>query len=262
MNALAPMTMDLPTRPFLALALALAPALAATLALSACGPGIDEATRSSGGSSDGLVRLVSVADDKPSLDLYASTTVVQAGVAVNTVGAYGSVASGSVSLNVRAPGNPAPIGTVTTTLAKGDHRAVVASTTGATFAVTLLSEDEANPDRGKAKLRVVNLASTEAGPLDLFLAASCTGLPSTATATLPNVSGPSSYVQVASSSTTTHLCLTKAGDRTDVRLDVASLMLSDQRIVTLLLVRAAATNSNLVKGLVLDYQGVLTPLTP
>ena len=254
------MTMHLPTRPLLALALALAPALAATLALSACGPGLDEATRSSGGSSDGLVRLVSVADDRPSLDLYASTTVVQAGVAVNTVGAYGSVASGSVSLNVRAPGNPAPIGTVTTTLAKGDHRAVVASTTGATFAVTLLSEDEANPDRGKAKLRVVNLASTEAGPLDLFLAASCTGLP--ATATLANVSGPSNYVQVASSSTTTHLCLTKAGDRTDVRLDVASLMLSDQRIVTLLLVRAAAANSNQVKGLVLDYQGVLTPLTP
>jgi len=245
------------TRPFLAFA------LATTFALAGCGPGLDEATRSSGGSSDGMVRLVNVADDKPSLDLYAANTVVQSAVTVNTAGSYGSVASGSVSLNVRAPGSQTQLATLTTTLAKGDHRAVVISTSGGTLTPTLLSEDEANPDRGKAKLRVVNLASTEAGLLDLYLAASCTGVPSTTTATVASASGtPSPFVQVTSPSTATHLCITKANDRTDLRLDVASLTLSDQRIVTLILVRAAATNSTLVKGLVLDYQGVLTPLTP
>ena len=236
-------------------------ALATTFALAACGPGIDEATRSSGGSSDGQVRLINVADDRPSLDLYATNTAVQSGVALNAAGAYGSVASGSVSLNVRAPGSPTQLTAVTTTLAKGDHRAVVASTTGSTFTSTLLSEDEGNPDRGKAKLRVLNLAGTEAGALDLFIAASCTGLPSSATATLTGVNGPSSYVQVTSPSTATHLCVTKAGDRTDVRLDVASVTLSDQRIVTLILVRATITG-NLVKGLTLDQQTALTVLAP
>ena len=239
--------------------LLLALALATTFALAGCGPGIDEATRSSGGSSDGQVRLINVADDKPSLDLYASNTVVQAGVVVNAAGAYGSVASGSVSLNVRAPGSQTQLATLTTTLAKGDHRTVVASTTGPTFTSTLLTDDEANPDRGKAKLRVLNLAFAEAGALDLFIAASCTGPASSDTATLLNINGMSSYIHFTPPSTATHLCVTKAGTRTDLRLDVASVTLSDQRIVTLILVRSTGA---LVKGLTLDQQGALLPLTP
>ena len=245
--------MPLPTRLLLA--------LAATVSLAACGPGIDEAKRSTGSSSDPQVRLVNVADDKPSLDLYAATTVVQSGVALNTAGAYGTVAAGSVSLNVRAPGNTTPLSAATTTLASGNHAAVVASTSGATFTSTLLGEDEGNPDRGKAKLRVVNLATTEAPSLDLFMAASCTGLPSSATATLTGIGGVSSYVQVTPPSTAMHLCITKASDRADVRLDLASVTLSDQRIVTLILVRAATTG-NLVKGFTLDQQGALLALTP
>ena len=229
-------------------------------ALSSCGPGIDEATRSSGGSSDAQVRLVNVADDRTSLDLYAGNTVVQSGVALNMAGAYGGVARGSVSLSVRAPGSAVPLSAVTTTLAESDHRAVVASTTGSTFSLTLLSEDEGSPDRGKAKLRLLNLAGTEAGALDLYLAATCAGLPSSATATLTGINGVSGYVQVTSPSTATHLCITKAGDRTDVRLDVGTVTLSDQRIVTLILVRAAT--GNLVKGLTLDQQSALLALTP
>lgn len=244
--------MALPTRPLLTFTFVTA------FALAGCGPGIDEATRSSGGgSSDAMVRLVNVADDRPSLDLYAGNTVVQSGVALNATGAYGSVAAGSVSLNVRAPGNQTPLGASTTTLAKGDHLAVVASTTGSTFSSTLLGEDESNPSRGTAKLRVLNLAATEAGPLDLFIAASCSNLPSTATPTV--ASGASGYVQVTSPSTATHLCVTKGGDRTDLRLDVASVTLSDQRIVTLILVRTSAT-VKLVKGLTLDQQGALVAL--
>lgn len=248
--------MPLPTR------LALALALATTFALAACGPGIDEATRTTGRSSDAQVRLVNVADDKPSLDLYASDTVVQSAVTVNMAGGYGTVATGSVSLNVRAPGSTTQLGATTTTLASGSHYAVVASTSGTTFTPTILGEDEGNPDRGKAKLRVVNLAITEAPSLDLFIAASCTGLSSSATATLTGIGGVSSYVQVTPPSTAMHLCVTKANDRTDVRLDVASVTLSDQRIVTLILVRAAATGSNLVKGFTLDQQGALLAPAP
>ena len=246
--------MPLPTRLLLA--------LAATVSLAACGPGIDEAKRTTGSSSDPQVRLVNVADDKPSLNLYATDTVVQSGVALNAAGAYGTVAAGSVSLNVRAPGSTTQLSAVTTTLASGNHAAVVASTTGSTFASTLVTEDESNPDRGKAKLRVINLASTEAGALDLFIAASCTGPASSDTATLLNINGVSSYIQVTPPSTATHLCVTKAGTRSDLRLDVASVTLSDQRIVTLILVRAAATNSTLVKGLTLDQQTALTILSP
>lgn len=248
--------MPLPTRLVLV--------LATTLALAACGPGIDEATRftGSGSGSDARVRLINVADDKPSLDLYASDTVVQSGVALNAAGTYGTVAAGSVSLNVRAPGSTTQLSATTTTLANGDHRAVVASTSGTTFTSTLLSEDEGNPDRGNAKLRVVNLATTEAPSLDLFIAASCTGLASTVPATLAGIGGVSSYVQVTPPSTATRLCVTKAGDRTDVRLDLGSVSLSDQRIVTLILVRGMATGSNLVKGFTLDQQGAVLALTP
>ncbi len=246
--------MPLSTRPLLTFTFATA------FALAGCGAGIDEATRSSGGgSSDAMVRLVNVADDRPSLDLYATNTVVQSGVVLNTTGAYGSVASGSASLNVRAPGDPTQLATVTPTLAKGEHRGVVAATTDATFMATLLSEDEGSPDRGKAKLRVLNLAGVQAGPLDLFIAASCSNLPSTTTPTV--ASGTSGYVQVTSPSTVTRLCVTKVGDHTDLRLDGGAVTLSDQRIVTVILVRAAATGK-LVKGFTLDQQGALLALAP
>ncbi|MDQ2735872.1 MAG: DUF4397 domain-containing protein, partial [Pseudomonadota bacterium] len=56
--------------------------------------------------------------------------------------------------------------------------------------------------------------------------------------------------------TTYHLCVTTAGDKSDLRLDIPSLTLSDGQIVTVVLTRS--TGGVLLNGLVLNQQGSLT----
>lgn len=231
-------------------------AIAAAFALSACGPGLDEADRQT--RSEGDVRLVNATDDRPSLDLFNSDSAVQTGVVPNAASSYGRISTGSATLGVRATGNAATLTSITTSIGNGDHRTLVAASSAGTLAITLLGDDESKPDRNSAKLRILHTAAAEAGAVDVFVAASCTGLPASATAVATSVSGLSSYVQVAASAAG-HVCVTRAGDRADLRLDAASLTLPDQRIVTLILTRTAASTQ--LKGLVLDQQRAPTTAT-
>ncbi|HEV7574722.1 MAG TPA: DUF4397 domain-containing protein [Caldimonas sp.] len=229
-------------------------ACAATLALAACGGGTLTTDESH-------IRLLNAtsAGEFVSLDLFAANSAAVTGVLPDTVSGYADLKSDTYTLDLRQTGSSTALVTMTTTLAKKDHQTVVASTSGGTLSMTLLSDQEGAPSNGNAKVRIFNAAATDAGAVDVyFVAAACTTLATSAAApTIANVSGlQNGYTQVTASATPLHLCVTATGDKSDVRLDVPALTFSDQRIITVILTHT--TGGLLLRGLVLDQQGAVT----
>jgi hypothetical protein len=227
---------------------------ATTLALAACGGGTlstDEA----------LLRLVNAtsAAEFASLDLYAANGAVVTGVLPDTVSGYGALKRDTYTVDLRQTGSSTPLVSTTTTLASKSHQTVVATTSGGTLAMTVLSDQEGAPSSGHAKLRIFDAASADSGAVDVYLsAAACTALATSAAApTVANVSGlQSGYTQVTASATPVHLCITATGDKSDVRLDIPGVTLSDQRILTVVLTHTSG--GLLLRGLLLDQQGAAT----
>ena len=96
------------------------------------------------------------------------------------------------------------------------------------------------------------------GQVDVYLiTAACSTLDGSAAApTAAGVSGlQSAYVELAVG-TAYHLCVTSAGDKSDVRLEIPSFVLSEKRIVTVILARGAG--GYLLNAIVLDQQGAAT----
>ena len=230
--------------------LAGAPALAA---LCGCG----------GGSiNDGYVRLVNATSEFATLDLYQSSTELTSGTASYAVGGYAGLDHGSYTFNLNAGGSSATAATLSGAVSKKDYYTIVAYTTGGTLTATYLSDNEGTPSSGTAKLRLFNTDSADVGGVDAYLLTSaCANLASTPAApTASAVTGlQAAYTQInaASGGTAYHLCVTAAGDKTDLRLDVPALALSQGQIVTVILTRSSG--GVLLNGLVLNQQGTLTP---
>jgi hypothetical protein len=208
---------------------------------------------------NGELRLVNATSEFPSLDLFASNSAVVTGVTPLSASGYGALKSDAYTLDVRASGSGATLVSTSTTLAKKDNQTVVAYSSAGTLTVAVLSDKEGDPSNGNAKVRIFNTASADAGNLDVYLVGTdCSTLvTSGAAAFAANVSGlQSAYTQVSSSTTPYHVCVTAPGDKSDLRLDIPSLVLSEKRIVTIVLVRTAG--GFLVNGLLLDQQGALT----
>jgi hypothetical protein len=224
--------------------------LALAALLGACGGG-------SLPSDDGNIRLVNATSDFPSLDLFAANSAVVSGVTPLSGSGFADVKTGNYTLDVHASGGATLVST-STSLAKKDFQTVVAYSNAGTLAVTVWSDKESDPSSGNAKLRIFNAANGDAGPLDVYLSsAACTSLATSgAAAFAAGITGlQPAYTQVTASATPYHVCVTGPGDKTDLRLDIPSLVLSNQRIVTVILVRTAG--GFLVNGLVLDQQGAL-----
>jgi hypothetical protein len=106
-----------------------------------------------------------------------------------------------------------------------------------------------------AKQRIFNAASSEVGSVDVHLRSSaCSGLGSSDTALATNVTGlQDAYSGVGAASC--HVCVTAAGDKSDLRLDIPALSLASQQISTLILINSAG--GVLLNGL-LNQQGGLS----
>lgn len=224
--------------------------LALAALLGACGGG-------SLPSDDGHLRLVNATSDFSSLDLFAANSVVVSGVTPLSSSGFADLKNNNYTLDVHAS-NGATLVSTSTSLAKKAHQTVLAYSSAGTLNAAVLSDEESNPSSGNAKVRVFNAASADAGNLDVYIiAGACSTLATSGAAPFAaNVSGlQSTYTQVSSSATPYHVCVTAPNDKTDLRLDIASLVLSEKRIVTVILVRTAG--GFLVNGLVLDQQGAL-----
>ena len=228
--------------------------LFACAGLFACGGG--------GGISgkEGSVRVVNATSDFASLDLYEGTDQVLSGTTPYSASGYVDTDADSYTFNLESSGSSTVAATVQGTIDKRKHATVVAYTTAGALNATFLADEEGSPSSGTAKLRIFNAANAEAGAVDVYLVGTeCSALQSSSVAaTASNVSTlQTAYTQVsaASGGTPYHLCVTATGDKSDVRLDLPAFSLTDQQIVTLILVRTSG--GVLLNGLALNQQSTL-----
>ena len=221
--------------------------------LAACGGGTSLTA--------GQVRLVNATTEFTSLDLYQSSTQLSSGTASNSVGPYADIDRGTYTFNVNSGG--ATAASVSGEIDKKDDYTVVATTAGGVLTATFLSDNEGSPSSGTAKLRIFNADAADVSSVDVYLVATpCASLStSSAAAVATAITGlQASYSQVtaAGGGSTYHACITATGDKSDLRLDIPALKLSDQQVVTLVLTHTSG--GVLLNGLLLQQQGSVTPI--
>lgn len=221
--------------------------------LGGCGGGVSAL--------DGSVRLVNATSQFASLDLDDGSNKVS-GVASYAVGGYVDLGHGSHTFNIADSSTGVTSATLTAEVGKRNHYTIVAYASGGTLTTSYLSDDEGSPSSGTAKLRFFNAASASIGSIDAYLVTTaCANLSGSLSAPVATgVAGlQASYTQVNATGggTTYHICVTAAGDKTDLRLDIPAVTLKDQQITTLIL--TPSPGGVLLNGLLLDQQGSLTP---
>ena len=233
--------------------------------LSGCG--MDDAN-------DGHVRVLNATTDYSSIDLYTqdssgNDTLVVSGTAAGAISDYNNVNHGSQTFEIQSGSSAGNASSATGEVTTDDHFTLVSYITGNTLDTVFLSEEESSPSSGKAKLRILNGASTEAGSVDVYLSQNaCNALSTTDTAFASGVAGPTagaafttaySQVTAASAGTSWNLCVTSGGDKSTVLLDIPTFTLKNQEIATLILTRTSG--GVLLNAAQLDQQGALTPFT-
>jgi len=219
---------------FLSLLLALA-------ALQGCSKG------SSSNASTSTIRLVNASTNYASLDMISSTTTFASAVAANSGSSYASTGSGTYPITLASAGSGIAAWQNTYSLAAGNYT-LLAYTSAQHLQGALLTDNEVAPASGYGKIRVINL-SPDAGSVDVYLMA--TGGNKSATSPLVTyLTGLTSYFSSAKG--TYEIWVTGAGNAADLRLDIPSVTIADQQIVTLAL--TSTTGGYLVNGILLSQQ--------
>ena len=198
------------------------------------------------------VRLLNATTNYPSLDLIssgASIASIASAVASSNVSTYATINSGSNTFTLESAGSGTPSVQATYTLSSNVAYTMVAYTSGQQMQVMPILDNEVAPASGNGKIRVLNL-SPDAGSVDFYLTGAGSAL-SAASVLAKNVMGTSGYSEVAKG--TYHLGITGTGNITDVRLDIPSIVISDQQILTLVL--TSTVGGVLVDGLFVNQQG-------
>lgn len=225
--------------------------LAAAVALpllGACGGGSDD-------DGDGAVRLVNAtADAYASLDLYASDTLLAGGVATDAASDYVALDADTHTLKLKLEGSATTLASSERSVLADTSHTLVAYVTGQALKTAFLTDAEDEPESGTAKLRVFN-TSTEAGTLDVYVTDADAALAdSTPTVAALAAERVSSYSEISAGSV--RVRVTGSGDKTDLRLDLASVSLADGRITTLVL--TTTPGGVLVHGLWVDQEAAVT----
>ena len=237
------------TRIFLALLLSLA-------LLQGC-------SKSSGGGSspvNGSVRLVNAALAYPSLDMSVPGGTLATAVATGSASAYIPIAPGTYSVSLSATGSGNPLSQQAVLAYTGVAYALVAHTEGGQLKLTALSEDQAAPAAGYGSIRLSNLALTDTGGVDVYMAASggtATSVPAGVSAMVSNLGMASSYFPIPQG--TYQVWVTGVGNKADVRLYLPSVVIGNQQVLTLAL--TATTGGVLVDGWLLAQGGTVSALT-
>lgn len=222
--------------------------------LHACGGNSDE--------DQGSVRLVNATTDFASLDAYRDDSGMVGNVAAGSGSGYVHLDKDSYTFKIAQSGSGVTAASVGGSVSAGSHYALLAYASGSALQVSYLTEDEGAPNSGQAKLRFMHTAGLEAGNVDVYVGqAACNALGATAIAaatqlsTATSATAPTAYT--AFNAGTYHVCVTTAGNKTDVRLDIPALVLGNQQIATLVLTRSSG--GVLVNGLLVNQQGGVTP---
>lgn len=222
----------------------------AVLALNGCSDG------SGDGDGQARIRLLNVSPGYSSLDLYVedddgNDSIQNSAVASGSVSDYAVLDSGTYTVKLKRQGITSTLLTLSDrALADESHAVYVAYGSSGHFGVMELTEDEAEPDSGDAKIKVLNTA--EAGSLNVYLTESSVSLEDASPVFSAIGSGSSTNFTTIDSGDY-RLRITGSSDTGDLRLDVPNITLQSEQVLSLVL--TATTGGVLVNALVLTQQG-------
>jgi len=225
--------------------------LIALAATTLCGCG--------GSSKDAQVRILNVSTGYSSLDMYvndgnsSSDTLELQSAASGAVTDYTGFSSGTYTIKFKVHGASDTLQTLSDQkLVDESHTTYIAYGSSGHFGTLMLGEDVGQPDSGKSQLQVYNVA--EAGSLDVYITDSSTAL-ADASPTFSSV-GAGTSGAVTLDKGTYRLRVTGAGDKTDLRLDIASITFDSQKVSSLIF--TSTQGGVLVNAVYLPQQGSLT----
>ena len=226
-------------------------AVLALLAVAASGGGCG------GGGTDRTktqLRLVNASAGYEQLDLRTDQVVRQGGVVYGESAAYATVDPNFDDLTVHATGSPTTLLSSRPSLARDKHYTLLAYGNAGALQQQLLDDEQGAPETGRTTLRVVN-AAPDAGTLDVYLTASAEALDASVPFQAGAQVGALGAWQTVPSGTW-RLRVAAAGSKTDLRLDLATLVLASRDVLTLVL--TPSRGGVLVNALVLVQQGAVT----
>lgn len=218
--------------------------LGVSAGLLACGGGADRTKAN--------LRFVN-ASVYASLDLRIDDSLRFGAVSYGAGQAYQEVDPDDTRSRVTVAGSTTALVSLTPALSRKKHYSLVAWGREGELKTVLLEDDQAEPDSGKASLRVLN-ASADAGALDVFLTAENDALSGAVALSSGAAAGSLGSFGTVDSGTW-RLRVTGAGDRSDLRLDIRGLTLASKGVYTLLL--TPSSGGVLVQALLLAQQGTI-----
>lgn len=219
----------------------------ATALLPACGGGDDRNRRRA------RLRLVN-ASGYAALDLRVADSLRQTAVAYGETALYVEVDPSETDTDISASGSATALQGLQPALSEDSNYTLLASGPEGALRVRLLDDNLGQPQAGRSRLRVLH-GAPDAGALDVYLTATGDAL-ATAVPLVAGLAPGSEPVLTEASSATWRLRVTAAGSKTDVRLDVPALTLTERGVATLVL--TAASGGALVNALLLAQRGLLT----
>ncbi|OIQ99934.1 alginate O-acetyl transferase AlgF [mine drainage metagenome] len=210
-------------------------------------------------STTNTVRLVN--GTSSTLSLVTGGTQLATSVAPGTASANATITSGTYPIALVASGVPSA--ETNFSFAATVPYTLVAYTSDQSLHLVQFADNEPAPLAGDGQIRVADL-SADAGNLDVYMAPvsalSDTYSPTAASPALQaatllaqNVSGTTLYNEVLAN--TYHVWVTGANNITDLRLDIPSITIANQQILTLVL--TSTTGGGLVDGLLVTQQGAV-----
>ncbi len=195
-----------------------------------------------------MVRLVNTSTN--TLDMVTSGAVLATGVQPGTVSVYSGMGSGLYPFTLEITGSGSPVGNQASfSLAGATNYTLVAYTSGQTLSLQPLTDNQYSPVPGYAMIRADNLSS-DAGPLDVYLLPAGQTLSANSTPSIPNTTWLTAYTSITQGNY--HIVVTGAGNPADLRLDLPSVTINSQDIMTLVL--TSAKGGVLVDGLTILQQ--------
>ena len=179
------------------------------------------------------LRLVNATSSISPADLFRDEDRVAAGVALDAASGYAGVDSGATTLKVATGGTSVGLATLDQTLDRQTAYTAVAWGRGGAVKLTVLTDDEAEPDSaGNGKLRLFN-AAPDAGALDLYLTDADTLLEDSSPVASVEGGKVGDWNELGARSY--RLRVTAGGDPQDLRLDVSAFVIGGRERVTLVL---------------------------
>ena len=205
----------------------------ATAALAACGGGSNDDDGAS-------IRLVNGTLTHASLNLLANSETIVTGTALDTASGYVGVPDGSPSLQVNDATTGAVLAVTAPTITGGQQVALLAYESGGAVRTAVIAEDNEPPASGTAILRTFN-AATDAGSIDVYITDPAVDITTLASPTFSFTASTSVQASnfVSFGPGTYRVRVTGAGNTADLRLDIPSVVLTNQQVGTVILTPTA-----------------------